>query len=174
MGCRSAGSTKKAGCASRKRQSLKEPPARWRQRTIPCTGGRGDRPAESSMTSSQTALSGIGVMLNFAHVLDRVGRRLPLPSDWHSASPGIGALGVRASETGMLMLSSMTRSGNAFRRGRRGAHTSSRSAYRTAAWRYGRRIDGVLKRNHRPSTQKINAGPAETISGTVPWDANGL
>ena len=133
MGCRSAGSTKKAGCASRKRQSLKEPPARWRQRTIPCTGGRGDRPAESSMTSSQTALSGIGVMLNFAHVLDRVGRRLPLPSDWHSASPGIGALGVRASETGMLMLSSMTRSGNAFRRGRRGAHTSSRSAYRKRA-----------------------------------------
>ena len=43
---------------------------------------RGDRPTESSMTSSPTALSGIGVMLNFAHVLDRV-----WPLAW------IGALG---------------------------------------------------------------------------------
>ena len=37
-----------------------------------------------------------------------------------------------------MMLSSMTRSGNAFRRGRRGAHTSSRSTYFVISPRVGR------------------------------------
>ena len=38
----------------------------------------------------------------------------------------------------VMMLSSMTQSGSAFRRGRRGAHTSSRSAYFVTSLRVGR------------------------------------
>jgi hypothetical protein len=77
----------------------------------------------------------IGDMLNFAHVA--FGRRLTIGLTFGVA--WIGALGYGLLRLVMaMMLSPMTRSRNAFRRGRRGARTSSTSAYFVTSPRVGR------------------------------------
>jgi hypothetical protein len=60
-------------------------------------------------------------MLNFAHVLDRAWPQASLTIGLTFGVARIGALGYGLLRLVMvMMLSSMTRSGNAFRRGRRG------------------------------------------------------
>ena len=63
---------------------------------------RGDRPTESSMTSSPTALSG---MLNFAHVVDRVRPQASLAIGLIFAVAWIGAL-----DYGLLRLEPISKS----------------------------------------------------------------
>jgi hypothetical protein len=68
----------------------------------------------------------------------------------------------------VMMLSSMTQSGNAFRRGRRGAHTSSRSAYFVTSLRVGREyIDLQLNAVHESATWQWRIPTFGRLYGTL-------